>query len=97
MKQGKRTAKNQWDIRFHPWPGWPNNTPWCSRCTFAPADDYERLAENLVEEMHMYAGAVKTEPHQVGEGYNNLVRMAAHALRQTGRKGIRAALKKRPQ
>lgn len=93
----KRTAKNQWDNRFHPWPGWPNNTPWCSRCTFQPSDDYERLAERLVEQMHLYAGMVRTEPHQTGEGYNNLVRMAAYALRKTGRNGIRAALAERPR
>lgn len=89
----KKTAANQWDIRFHPWPGWPNNTPWCTRCTFKAADDYERLAEKLVEQMHLYAISVKTEPHQVGEGYNNLVRMAAYALRKVRRQGLTAALK----
>ena len=88
----KNTAENQFDIRFHPWPGWPDNTPWCTRCTFRPADDYERLAEKLVEAMHMYAMHTHTEPHQVAEGYNNLVRIAAFELRATGRKGIRSAL-----
>ena len=84
---------SQFDQRFHPWPGWPNNEPWCTRCTFQPSDDYERLAEKLVEGMHTYGTSFRSEPHQVGEAYNNLVRFAAHALREVGRKGIRRSLK----
>lgn len=78
--------------RFHPWPGWPDGRPYCTRCTFKAADDYERLAEKIMEDMHFYASAVRTEPHQTGEGYNNLVRVLAANLRTVGRKGIRAAL-----
>ena len=85
-------AKNQFDIRFHPWPGWPNNTPYCTRCTFRASDDYERLAEKLVEGMHRYGSSFRSEPHQVGEAYNNLVRMAAHVLLEVRRKGIGAPL-----
>lgn len=85
---------DQFDIRFHPWPGWPDSTPWCSRCTFKPDDDYARLAERLVEQMHLYSISVRTEPHQTGDGYNNLIRMAACALRDVARKGVRAALQK---
>lgn len=75
---------DQFDIRFHPWPGWPDNTPWCSRCTFKPKDRYEKIAEKLVDEMHVYASSFRCEPHQLGEGYNNLVRMVAHRLREVG-------------
>jgi hypothetical protein len=78
--------------RYHGMRREGRNTPWCTRCTFKSKDDYERLAEWLVEQMHMYAMQVNTEPHQIGEGYNNIVRMAAHELRTVGRKGIRAAL-----
>ena len=88
----KKTAKNQFDTRFHPWPGWPDNTPWCSRCTFQPKDDYESIAEKLVETQHLYAIQFKTEPHQTGEGYNNLVRIAASLLRKVSRQGVRKTL-----
>lgn len=86
----KRTPANQFDIRFHPWPGWPDNTPWCSRCTFTAQDDYERAAEHLVEQMHLYATSFRSEPHQIGEGYNNLVRMVAYGLRTASRNGVKA-------
>jgi hypothetical protein len=83
---------DQFDIRFHPWPGWPDNLPWCTRCTFKARDDYERLAEKLVDQMHSYGTSFRSEPHQVGEAYNNLIRMAAWTLREVGRRGVRAAL-----